>query len=140
HLRKDVVHPVGVALDELRRVVDVLHLGEEALDVLDAVVLSVGENALTERTELLTVLQDGLDCIVGENLLRGVVTGVLLENVSSHFMVSFEIVVLNSVFIAVVGGVLNGLVLVLVVLRLVGLCVGLLVRRAFDPRSFKKLS
>ena len=84
----DGVNPIGLALDELGSVPEVLGLGEQSLDLLDAVSISVGQDGLLQGAAGASVLEDGLDLGVSQDgeLLGG--SGALKHVLVSHIILS----------------------------------------------------
>ena len=84
----DVVDPIGLALDELRLVPQILGLGEEGLDLLNAVSIGVGQDCLLQGAAGASILEDGLDLGVSQDgeLLGG--SGALKHVLVSHSILS----------------------------------------------------
>ena len=84
----DRANPIGLALDELRLVPQILRLREEGLDLLDAVGVSVSQDGLLQGAAGASVLEDGLDLGVGQDgeLLGG--SGALKHVLVSHSILS----------------------------------------------------
>ena len=57
----DRVNPVGLALDELRGVPEVLSLGEQGLDLLDTISVGVSQDGILQGAAGASILEDGLD-------------------------------------------------------------------------------
>ena len=81
----DLGDPLGATLDEFRRAGDRLGVGEQDVDVADAVLECVLLSRLLEGVQLLGAFEDGLRVRVAQSR-RGVgsVQGVAFENVVSH--------------------------------------------------------
>ena len=84
----DGVDPIGLALDELRLVPQILGLREEGLDLLDAVSVGVSQDGLLQGAAGASVLEDGLDLGVSQDgeLLGG--SGALKHVLVSHSILS----------------------------------------------------
>ena len=84
----DGVNPIGLALDELRLVPQILGLREEGLDLLDAVGVGVCQDGLLQGAAGASVLEDGLDLGVSQDgeLLGG--SGALKHVLVSHSILS----------------------------------------------------
>ena len=84
----DGVDPIGLALDELRLVPQILGLREEGLDLLDAVSVGVGQDGLLQGAAGASVLEDGLDLGMSQDgeLLGG--SGALKHVLVSHSILS----------------------------------------------------
>ena len=84
----DGVDPIGLALDELRLVPQILGLREEGLDLLNAISVGVGQDGLLQGAARASVLEDGLDLGVSQDgeLLGG--SGALKHVLVSHSILS----------------------------------------------------
>ena len=84
----DGANPIGLALDELRLVPQILRLREEGLDLLNAVSIGVGQDGLLQGAAGASVLEDGLDLGVSQDgeLLGG--SGALKHVLVSHSILS----------------------------------------------------
>ena len=84
----DGVNPIGLTLDELRLVPQILGLREEGLDLLDAVSVGVGQDGLLQGAARASILKDGLDLGVSQDweLLGG--SGALKHVLVSHSILS----------------------------------------------------
>ena len=84
----DSVNPIGLTLDELGGVPQILGLREEGLDLLDAVSVSVSQDGLLQGAAGASVLEDGLDLGVSQDgeLLGG--SGALKHVLVSHIILS----------------------------------------------------
>ena len=60
----DFTYPASITLDKFRGVVKTLGFGEEVIDVLDTILLSVCKKAILERAVTLGVAKDGIHSIV----------------------------------------------------------------------------
>ena len=118
----DVRDPLGLALDEVRRVGDSLGVGEHQVDALDAVLKRVLLHGLLQGAHREPVLEDGLDVRMRQDRALGL--GVSrLENIVRHGN-SFlrRIGVVNGGVVGFGGGfgragrLLNGIVLVVLVI------------------------
>ena len=68
--RHDIVDPLGLSLDEVRRVGDRLGVREQQVDVLDTVLQGVLLNGILQGADLSGILHDTLDVAVGQRNLR----------------------------------------------------------------------
>ena len=84
----DSVDPISLALDELWSSPQILSVGEEGLDLLDAVCVSVGQDGLLQGAAGASVLEDGLDLCMSQDgeLLGG--SGALKHVLVSHSILS----------------------------------------------------
>ena len=82
------VNPVGLALDELRGVPEVLSLGEQSLDLLDTISIGVSQDGILQGAAGAGVLEDGLNLRVSQDgeLLGG--SGALKHVLVSHSILS----------------------------------------------------
>src|SRR5690606_32933478 len=83
---EDVTNPLNLTSKELGLVGHRLGIGEQQLDVSDAIVLGVSEERVLERSHTDTVVDDSLDLRVRQSRAstRGLNVAVLLKNVCGH--------------------------------------------------------
>src|SRR5699024_1512299 len=120
----DLLDPLLPTSKELGRSRDGLRVGEEQVEVLDAVLKDVLLSSLLNRTEALGVRENARDVSVAENVCSGGRARAVLKEVASH-VVSFR-VVLKVVTLVVLTGVAVlgvGILGVLRVLRVLGVLV-----------------
>ena len=92
-LAHNLADPTGIALDELRRVVQALRLGEQVVDLVDAVLGRMLQNAGLHAAAALGVADDGLDGIVAQGL-GGALLGLGVKDIVLHlFVLLFGIVI-----------------------------------------------
>ena len=129
----DLANPRGIALEHLRGVGERLCIREEAIDVIDTIGPSVGEERFLERTHLLGLGNDVHESIVAEGVLAVVraVRG-LVEDVAGHSL-SSEIIVLNDLLVVFVF-----IIFVFVVVRR-GLIINQLTDDIFDSLDLLRI-
>ena len=83
-------HPSGISLNELRGLIESLCLGEQVIDILDAILLSMSEETLLERTVSLSVADDGIHRVMRKGVLLSIFG--LVKYIVFHIFISSFII------------------------------------------------
>ena len=93
----NLLHPSSIALDKLRRHVLITSIGEQPIDLLDAISVGVLKDTLLHGAEALSVADDSLHRVMAQSVL---LSFGLIKNVMLHFFV----ILLGIFFLVILFG------------------------------------
>ena len=92
------LHPSSIALDKLGRHVLILSIGEQPINLLNAISVGVLQNTLLHGAKALSIIDNGLHSIVAQSVV--ILSLGLIKNIVFHFL----IILLGSIIFSVVFG------------------------------------
>ena len=92
-------NPASVSLNELRRIVKRLCLGEQIVNLLDTVLIGMCKEALLQAAEALGITNNCFHCSMRKNLILLLI---VVKYVSLHIIVSFRMSHFIIIFIVVI--------------------------------------
>ena len=94
-------NPASVSLNELRRIVKCLRLGEQIVNLLDTVLIGMCKEALLQAAEALGITNNCFHCSMRKNIILLLI---VVKYVSFHVIVSFRMShFIFIIFIIVIG-------------------------------------